>query len=118
MPKRGRTTKTPSWKKPGLTPLEAVMEWAFEQHHDTQGRNPGTLNIERLLAPAKKNFRNIAGALPAQLRSRLSQEEKRILTEALRRTGHRNAIVHGRKVLQFMLDLFRRGSTVPPPWMA
>lgn len=94
--------------------LEGVMEWAFEGH----GRKcpDAELNLDELLGKAKRNPAAAVNWLNSRLAGNLSPKDTKFMIAVLKGAKQRNVKVHSRLVLQFMSDLFHRGSTIPPPW--
>ena len=104
----------------GTITLRDVMIWAFEGH-DNKDPSFRLKNISALL----KQPHTTDDELDATIRwlentmgGKLGGADKLVMRQVLKRKKNENVIIHCRETLEFMKDLFERGSTIPPPWRA
>ncbi|HLF14602.1 MAG TPA: hypothetical protein VI932_06920 [Bacteroidota bacterium] len=100
--------------------LEEVMKWAFTGHED---RSPwARLQLDDLL-----DFLNYLQMKEGKVEDAVAWLEKKLggtfvpkdritLVKVLTRGRNTGVEIDCKDVLQFMSDLFHRGSTIPPPW--
>lgn len=103
--------------KKNLT-LEDVMKWAFKAVKK-KGKDEKP-NLEFMLGENGRNkikISTIIERIEKDMGGKLTRVEQAQLREILRKTKHRNVIIHSRQVLQYMWDLYMHNSTIPPPWV-
>ena len=90
--------------------LDDVMEYVFDPTQDKDTRKD---RLEALL-----NSADPVADMEAVLGKSMHPEHKKHLPHLIKtKTGHRNAMIHSRKTLDYMLDLMKGNSTPPPPWV-
>ncbi len=106
--KKYKPAKLTKPKGDAVTSMDAVALWAFEKE-----THPQYTHLRQLLEPKSdsgiKNF--IEQKFPE-----LSAKEQNELRVLLKKSDFRNARIHSRKVLDFMVDLILHNSIAPPPW--
>jgi hypothetical protein len=110
MAKRILAAKLASPKGKPVTSMEDVMKWAFEKHTHPRYAHLRTLLETKSPIGIAYFVEHKFPLLPA------AQQHELLLL--LKKTNVRNARIHSRNVLAFMLDLILRHSSVPPPWRA
>jgi len=101
-------------KTPQIT-LEHVMEWAFA--HDKTGSKD--MKIKSLLnrrISISRMEKDISRIQFGNNRATLSKADRAVLRDVIKNKKHPAVSMYCRDVLKFMNDLYRRRSTIPPPW--
>ena len=85
------------------------MEWVFDDK-DKEERKKRLLELLAASDPAIHVEAKMAKTIHPKVRGHFNNLIKE-------KGGHRNAMIHSRKTLEYLLDLMKGGSGPPPPWV-